>query len=395
MSARTAEPMTILLTCARAIQPHLRKEVEALGYDVVYEHPAAIEIVGTFADCMRLNLWIRTAHRVLLRLGSWSVNDANAMYEVVKTVAWEDIIDADGYVAVVSSVKTGSIDNTQYANVRCKDAIVDRIREKKGRRPDSGAATDRAVVFLFWHDETCMVYLDTSGTPLSERGYRIHPGKAPLRESLAAAVVMALDWKSGQPFVNPMCGSGTLGIEAAMVQANLAPGSIRTNFSFMHTLWYDANAWNIMRDEARAGRKTVERDQFICTDYDKVVLEFARENARRAGVAAFMRFSQCEFRQTPLPEPPGIIIFNPEYGLRMGNEERLRTTYHDIGDFLKTECKGYFGYVFTGNMDLAKEIGLKTKRRIEFWSADIECRLLEFELYEGSKKGLKRDVPQG
>lgn len=382
--------MTILLTCARAIQPHLRKEVEALGYDVTYEHPAAIEMEGTFADCLRLNLWIRTAHRVLLRLGSWTAHDSNSMYEAVKTIAWEEIIPADGYVAVVSSVKTPSIDNTQYANVRCKDAIVDRIREKKGIRPNSGAATDRAVVFLYWHDDTCMVYLDTSGTPLSERGYRIHPGKAPLRESLAAAVVMALDWKTDQPFVNPMCGSGTLGIEAAMVAAGLAPGSLRTNFGFMHTLWYEASAWNALREAARSGRKTVARDQIICTDYDKIVLENARENARRAGVGAFVRFSQCEFRQTPLPEPPGIIIFNPEYGLRMGSEGALRQTYHDIGDFLKQECKGYMGYVFTGNMNLAKEIGLKTKRRIEFWSADLECRLLEFELYDGSKKGLSR-----
>lgn len=385
--------MTILLTCARAMQAYLRAEVEALGYTVTYEHPAAIEMEGTFEDCMRLNLWIRTAHRVLLRLGSWSVHEANGMYDAVKTIAWEDILPADGYVAVVSSVKTPSIDNTQYANVRCKDAIVDRIRAKKGVRPDSGAATDRAVVFLYWHDDTCMVYLDTSGTPLSERGYRIHPGKAPLRESLAAGIVMAMNWKPGQPFVNPMCGSGTLGIEAGMVAANLAPGSLRSNFGFMHTLWYDAKKWGEHRDAARAGRVSVQKDEIICTDYDKLVLENARENARRAGVGAFVRFQQCEFRQTPLPEPPGAIVFNPEYGLRLGKEEQLRGVYHDIGDFLKQECKGYFGYVFTGNMNLAKEIGLKTKRRIEFWSADIECRLLEFELYEGSKKGLSRTPP--
>jgi putative N6-adenine-specific DNA methylase len=315
------------------------------------------------------------------------------MYEAVTSVPWEEWIPANGYVSVISSVNTPSIDNDMYANMRCKDAVVDRIREKKGTRPNSGSSTDRSVVFLYWHDEDLMMYADTSGQPLSDRGYRVHPAKAPMRETLAAAVVLSTKWSPEFPLVNPMCGSGTIAIEAAMIAQNIAPGAHRDNFGFLHLLPFDARTWTAMRNATFDAELQSPAAPILASDIDGRVVLQAKDNARRAGVK--VEFQTMDFVNVQVPVSEGItessehtpiVIYNPEYGLRLGNEYELKETYRAIGDFMKQHCKGYTGYVFTGNMSLAKEIGLRSKRRVPFWSADLECRLLEFELYEGSRK---------
>lgn len=386
---------TILCTCARNIPPILRRELEDLGYVVKAEYPSGVEIEGTLQDCLRLNLWLRTAHRVLFRLGAWEANTADEMYEAVNSVEWDQWIPAKGYVSVIGSVDTKSIDNVMYANMRCKDAVVDRIRTVRGIRPDSGPDTSMSVVFLYWHDETLMIYVDTSGTPLSDRGYRISSGKAPMRESLAAAVVLSTKWAPHLPFVNPMTGSGTLGIEAALIGRKIPPGSMRDGFGFMHLLPVDPRVWQTMRKEAIAQVDTKIDLKILCSDNDIRVIRQARENAKRAGVTA--SFTVADFREVSPPsignvasgdsdnEHTPVVIMNPEFGIRIGDERTLRTTYREIGDLYKQKFRGYTGYVFTGNFSLAKEIGLRSKRRLTFWSADLECRLLEFELYEGSR----------
>lgn len=380
----------ILITCPREIPPILAREVESLSLPVQRVLPAAVETSGTLDDCMRLNLWLRTAHRVLLRLGSWSARSADEMYEAITSLPWHEWIRANGYVSVVSSINTPQIDNTMYANMRCKDAIVDQIRSKKGVRPSSGPDTSQSVVFLYWHDDALMVYVDTSGQPLSDRGYRLHPAKAPMRETLAAAVILSTRWSPEYPFVNPMCGSGTLGIEAAMIGANIAPGSIRRNMGLLHLLPFEAGGWQRLRSDARDAERTA-RLEIHCSDVDPRVIRQARENARAAGVSASIAVR--DFREVTRVESAAateeggpVIILNPEFGLRLGDERVLRGVYRDIGDLFKQRFKGYTGYVFTGNFALAKEIGLRSSRRMTFWSADLECRLLEFELYEGTKK---------
>lgn len=378
--------MIIHITCPKGISEVLAREVAALGLPVQSVLPAGVVTEGDLADCIRCNLWLRTAHRVLLRLHSFTAETPQEMYEGVTTIPWEAWIPRDGYLSVISSIDTPSIDNTQFANVRCKDAIVDRMRAIHGVRPDSGSRTDSSVVFLYWHGSNVSVAIDTSGTSLSDRGYRLQGGKAPLRESLAAAIMLSTTWEQGQAMVNPMGGSGTLAIEAALMERNIAPGLLRPNFGFMHLVPYDAAVLKRLRDEARAAQRAASA-ALVCTDHDRRIVDAARENARRAGVLDSIRFGVCDFRNTPVPPPPGVVVFNPEYGLRLGDITALRETYRAIGDFMKQSCRGYTGYVFTGNMDLTKEVGLRASRRIPFWNADVECRLLQFELYEGSKKG--------
>ena len=377
--------MIIHITCPKGISDVLAREVADLGLPVNAVLPAGVVTEGTLADCIRCNLWLRTAHRVLLRLHSFTADTPHEMYEGVTTIPWEEWIPRDGYLSVISSIATPSIDNTQFANVRCKDAIVDRLRAIHGIRPDSGSRTDRSVVFLYWHGSNVSVAIDTSGASLSDRGYRLQGGKAPLRETLAAAMLLSTTWQPGQAVVNPMGGSGTLAIEAAMLDQRIAPGTLRSNFGFMHVLPYDSAVYRTLRAEAQAAQQPATAE-IVCTDHDRRMIDAARENARRAGVDKSIRFGVCDFQKTPVPPPPGIVIFNPEYGLRLGDITALRETYRSIGDFMKQQCRGYTGYVFTGNMDLTKEVGLRASRRIPFWNADVECRLLQFELYEGSRK---------
>src|SRR5512139_2772287 len=247
----------ILITCAKGIPSFLKQELSALGFPVLNESIAGIETEGTFEDTLRLNLYLRTAHRVLFVLKEFAAGDAGALYREVSRIAWEELIPADGYLCVTSSVETPSIRDARFASLKCKDAIVDRIKEHRGRRPDSGPERGRSVVHLFWKDDRCVVYLDASGESLSRRGYRKIPLAAPMQETLAAAVVMATGWQGEGHFVNPMCGSGTLAIEAALIALGRAPGLLRGNFGFMHVKMFDAARWKETRDKARAA---VRRD---------------------------------------------------------------------------------------------------------------------------------------
>jgi putative N6-adenine-specific DNA methylase len=263
---------------------------------------------------------------------------------------------------------------------------VDRIREKRGRRPDAGPLRDRAVAHLYWKDDRAAVYLDTSGEPLSRRGYRKHPMAAPMQETLAAAVVTATGWDGSGAFVNPMCGSGTLAIEAALIGLGIAPGLLRENFGFMHLLGFDRGLWGRLRTEAEQAARKRPSGRIIATDIDPRAAAAAKENARLAGVEQCIEFAVCDYAATPVPEGGGVVVVNPEYGERLGEEEALVPVYRGIGDLFKQRCQGYRGYVFTGNAALAKQVGLKPKRSMPFFNSGIECRLLEYELYAGTKR---------
>lgn len=383
----------ILITCPNRISGFLAAEVEALGMPIEAELAAGVLTEGTLVDAMRLNLHVRTGHRVLFLLDEFDAFDPDEMYSGVNAIDWERWLDADGYVSVVSSIDTPSIDNTQFANVRCKDAIVDRMVERVGTRPDSGSRTDRAVVFLYWHDQTCAVYLDTSGETLSNRGYRRIPWKAPLRESLAAAIVLATGFDGESNFVNPMCGSGTLAIEAALIATGRAPGMLRDNFGFMHIRGFESAAWEALRADARRGARKRINGSIIASDINADAVVAARRNAAMAGVDHLIDFHVGDFSESPVPAGDGVVVLNPEYGARLGDEAKLLGVYSAIGDFFKNRCSGYVGYIFTGNPNLAKRVGLRTKRRIPLFNSTIDCRLLEYELYSGSRRHAETHPP--
>ena len=381
-----AKKSRIAITCAKGVSPYLKQEILSLGLPMLSQNISEVETEGTLEDTMRLNLLVRTGHRVLFRLESFSARTPEELYDHVLGMSWEDYIPQDGYFSVTSSVNNPTIKDSRFANVKCKDAIVDHLRDKLGRRPDTGSDRDKIVVHLYWKRDVCQVFLDTSGEPLSKRAYRMIPLKAPMQETLAAAVVMSTGWPRDGNFINPMCGSGTLAIEATLMALHRAPGLLRNNFGFMHLKGFSESSWRILRSRVKAEEKGKLKGRIIATDISQQAVDSARKNAMTAGVDRFIEFGVCDFSNTPVPEGGGVVILNPEYGERMGEEEDLKKIYKGVGDFFKKSCQGYTGYVFTGNLELAKRVGLRTKRRLPFFNGPIECRLLEYVLYEGSQK---------
>ncbi|MBU2885847.1 hypothetical protein KO507_08745 [Gilvimarinus agarilyticus] len=375
----------LVINCQPSIAPFLKKEVEGRGYRVLRADKSGVTVEGGWKEVVDLNLHLRTASRVLWLIKSFDANTPDKLYEEAKKIPWHKIIPGKGYVSIQSFVKNDYILDVRFANLKLKDAIVDRMQEENGERPDSGKERDRTVVYLYWYLDKVHVYIDTSGETIAKHGYRKIPFKAPMIEALASACLVSADWNDDKgSFINPMCGSGTLAIEAALMAADVPPGLKRRNFGFMHILGYDNQLWKDAL--AKVKMKDKIKSKIVATDWNGDAIEAARQNARTAGVEHMIEFEKVPFEQSQVPEGPGLVMLNPEYGERLGEEEMLKSVYSDIGDFFKQSCKGKMGYIFTGNSRLAKSIGLRTKSRTEFQNAKIDCRLLEYELYDGSKR---------
>jgi 23S rRNA G2445 N2-methylase RlmL len=377
---------TILITCAKGLVPYLKTEVEHLGFSIDSYHATGITITASLRDTFILNLYVRTAYNVLYLLREFHALSPQELYQEAFSYPWEDIISPNEYISIVAQVDTPEIRNSIFASQKLKDAIVDSLFKKYGSRPDSGAKRSNIVINLYWKDNRCWLYLNTSGEKLSDRNYRKSPYKAPMQETLAAGVLLATGYDGSQVFVNPMCGSGTLAIEAALIALNRAPAGLRVNFGFMHLKGFDKKTWAAIRTAAQKASKKSLTAPIIATDIDTNAVKAAHKNAMTAGVEKLIEFKVCDFAQTPLPAQQGIIILNPEYGVRLGESTELEKTYQRIGDFLKQKCTGYNAYIFTANMNCAKKVGLKSNQRLQFFNAQLECRLLRYEMYSGSRR---------
>jgi len=376
----------VIITCPKRIAPYLEQEVKELGFEIEETFITGVRLFASINDCIKLNLNLRCASQVLYSLKQFEAENAEAIYKNLVDYPWENILPDPGYFSITSNVSNDTINNSMFANLRVKDAIVDRLRDKRGERPSTSSELTGAVFHLFWKNNDAEIFIDTAGDSLARHGYRKIPGQAPMLEALASATIYATHWDRVSPFVNPMCGSGTVAIEAAMIATNRRPGLFRTNYAFMHLLGYDETVY--LQEDALLEKQIIDVPglRIIATDHNARAIENAKENAIAAGVASLIGFSICDFAATEIPQDvPGIFFVNPEYGKRLGESAQLEVTYSHIGDFMKQHCGGYFGYVFTGNLELAKKIGLKAKRRIEFYTSTIDCRLLEYELYKGSR----------
>lgn len=377
----------IIVTCSNRLSIYLQQEIATLGFTPVRVFKTGVELLGDINDCIKLNIHLRCASQVLYSLKEFRAYNANDLYNELIKIEWENIIPSQEYFSISSNVTNETITNNLFANVKVKDAIADRFRNKTGERPDSGPELNAVVVHLYWKEDLAEIFIDTSGETLSKHGYRKIPGKAPMLESLAAANLLALKWDKKSVFINPMCGSGTIAIEAALLATNRKPGLYRNNYSFMHLCEYDEQVYEKLYKEMESQVITDSNIRIIASDLSEDAVQISKVNAGIAGVEDMISFELCDFASTTVPEnTEGVIFFNPEYGDRLGDEIELQETYARMGDFLKQKCKGNWGYIFTGNLELAKKIGLKPKRRIEFYTGKIDCRLFEYELYAGSRK---------
>lgn len=376
----------IVITCNKRLSPYLQKEVEELGFTPKRVFQTGVELQGTVNDTIALNLNLRCASQVLYLLKSFTAADPEQLYNELVKIEWEKLIDFTGYFSVTSNVNNEHIRTPLFANVKVKDAIADRIKAQKGIRPNSGPELNKTVVHLYWQDAQADIFLDTSGETLARHSYRKIPGKAPMLEALAASTIMATGWDRESSFINPMCGSGTIAIEAALLATDKRPGLFRMNYGFMHIMGYDETVFFTERRKLKDKSRKETGFKIVASDISADAVDIAKKNAKTAGVEHLIDFFVCDFADTPVPAQPGVIMFNPEYGERLGTHTKLEATYKRMGDFMKQECKGYRGYIFTGNPDLAKKIGLKASRRIEFYNGKLDCRLLEYDLYGGTKR---------
>ena len=377
----------MIVTTAKGMASLLSIELTSLGCNVSGATETGVSIWGDMYQAMRLNLQLRTAHRILWRLGEGIARHPDDLLKSLVRLPWEQWIPPRGYVCVTASGQSATGDDPRFVALKTKDAIMDRMSGIHGSRPDSGPERNRTVIHIHWESRHYTVYLDTAGESLSHRGYRQQPHKAPMRETLAAACLIGAEWKPGTALVNPMCGGGTLAIEAALMASHTPPGFLRTSFGFMHAVGYDDSAWKSIRaEESRSRLIRPNAVKMIATDHDAQAIAAAKANAERAGVSAWIEFVVCDYTRTPVPAPPGLVIFNPEYGERLGKNDDLSAMYKGIGDFMKQQAQGYTGAVFTGNAEMIKAIGLKPRIRVPLYNGPIYCRLLVFDLFDGTKR---------
>jgi putative N6-adenine-specific DNA methylase len=328
----------------------------------------------------RANLWLRTASRVLVQLSVFPCSTPAELYAGVHALEWQELITPDMTLAVDCSLRDSALTHSGFVALKTKDAVVDRIREACGSRPNVDTASPDVRINVHLHKNVCTVSLDSSGDPLDRRGYRLERNEAPMRETLAAAVVALTGWDGSLPLADPMCGSGTIPIEAALLVGRVAPGLQRA-FGFQRWLDYDDMVWDQLLREAGQGTRKLPVGLITGYDQDSRALKLASRNAAKAGFEGQLHFFHAAMNTFQPEGERGVVIINPPYGKRLGDEEELKELYCQIGDIMKKRCRGWTGYVLTGNLELAKYIGLKASRRIVLFNGAIECRLLKYELY--------------
>jgi putative N6-adenine-specific DNA methylase len=348
-----------------------------------------VHFEGGMETLYRANLWLRTANRVLMPIAEFACPNPQALYENARNVRWRDWMTVDTTFAVDCNCRDSQISHSHYAALKIKDAIVDQFRDEIGRRPNVDRRQPMLQVNAHIAKDRCVLSLDASGDRLHRRGYRRQATDAPLRETLAAAIVGLVEWDNEGMFIDPMCGSGTIVIEATLKAMNHAPGLLRcgngaagqVGFGFQRWRNFDKKLWSRLTDEARDRIREKIPGRLLGYDISRPAIHIASENAKLAGLESHLRFMRGDALKLSPRGNRGVIVCNLPYGERTGEVEALKSLYTGFGNVLKQRCAGYTAYLFTGNLALAKSIGLRTAKRFTLYNGPIECRLLKYELF--------------
>lgn len=376
----------IVAKTQQGLEPLLAKELEILGASNIEQHKRAVSFDGDKALLYKANLYLRTALRILIPIHRFEAVNEQELYNGVKEVNWEQYMDVDGTLAIEASTNSDLFNHTQYISQKTKDAIVDQFREKYGVRPSVDINRPDLRLNLHIYQHQCTLSLDSSGESLHRRGYRADANLAPLNEVTAAALILHSGWNGEGIFMDCMCGSGTILIEAAMFAKNIPPNINRERFGFEGWKDFDATLWKKIKDEALAGiRETNAR--FIGNDAVFKVIEIARNNARKAGLEGVIELTNKRFEEQTAPEPTngGIVIMNPPYGERLDVGE-IGAFYKMMGDKFKKDFSGYDVWILSSNKEALKKVGLAASKRLVVWNSQLECKFHKFEMYRGTKR---------
>jgi putative N6-adenine-specific DNA methylase len=385
-AARKApEAVHFYATCPRGLAGALAAELSALGATQVQAGEAGVDFEGPFELAYAANLESRLATRILARVSRFDYRNENDIYEGAKRVRWHAHFGVERTFKVETNAVKAPVKSLDFITLKVKDAIADAFREALGRRPDVAPREPDARVHVFLDAKWCTLYVDTSGEPLFKRGRRDRTGEAPLKKNLAAGLLRLAGWTPGQPLLDPMCGAGTILIEAAEMALGLAPGRDRP-FGFEKLHRFDASAWERVKAESAARAQPVGPRAIHGSDLYGRTLDAARANLRDVGLEEVVSLKQANLLELSAPAPSGLLVTNPPYGVRLGEKEELAKFYPELGHLLKQKFAGWTAYIFSGDPDLPKLIRLSATKRTVLYNGAIECRLYEYRMVAGGNR---------
>jgi putative N6-adenine-specific DNA methylase len=369
--------------CPRGLETVLAGELDRLGASDVAATDGGVGFSGELALAYRANLQSRIASRVLWRVGGGPYRDERDLYALAHGVDWHRRFGPERRLRVDLAATRSPLTSLEFATLRVKDAVCDRFRAERNVRPSIDKRAPDVRVHVYVTEREATLYLDTSGEPLFKRGYRREAEEAPLRENLAAGLLALAGWTPATPLLDPMCGSGTIVIEAALIAARRAPGLSRT-FGFQKLAWYDGPTWQRIRQAARdALQPAPPAPSIFGSDVAPAALAKAAANLSAAQVAPFVHLERADALTREAPAPSGILLANPPYGVRLADQRALAALYPRLGDALKQRFAGWTAYLFTGDLRLPRLIGLKAAKRTPLYNGALECRLFAFPLVAG------------
>ncbi|MBK8368878.1 MAG: class I SAM-dependent RNA methyltransferase [Bacteroidetes bacterium] len=376
-------------TTFHGLEDVLVNELMKLGARDIVPFKRGVSFTGDKGFMYKANLCLRTALKVLVPIYSFTANNEHELYEKMKEYEWEELLNTDDTLAINATVNSDEFNHSLYVSQKTKDAICDRFVDKFDVRPnvDLDRPTVRVYVHIFRNQVN--VSLDSSGDSLFKRGYRVDIDTAPMKEVLAAGMVLLSNWQPHLPLIDGMCGSGTLGIEAALFANNIPPGVFREEFGFMKWHDYDKELWDTIY-ESTINRIKDDMPNIISSDIDIVPLEMAKRNGAVAKVDDVIQYEHISFFDLMPTKPHGTILLNPPYDERIKMED-TNAFYKQIGDKLKKDFGGWTCWIISSNMEAIKSIGLHPSKKMTLFNASLECKLLKYEMYSGSKKASKQD----
>ena len=367
----------------RGLESLLAGELASLGAQRIKEVPGGVAFEGDWRACYAANLWSRLASRVLWRVAEFDYAGEGDLYDAARKVDWTRLFTVARTLRVNVSAQKSPLKSLDFATLRIKDAVCDRFRDAGGSRPSVDRTNPDVRVHAFLEAARGALYLDTSGEPLFKRGWRAGAGEAPLRENLAAGIVMLSGWTPGEPLLDPMCGGATLLVEAAAMARGRAPGARRA-FGFEKLKIFDSRLWSDVKSEDRTAKSG--KLEIFGSDNDPRALNAARRNLAAAGVERWVKLERADILERPAPAPAGVMIANPPYGERIGSREELALFYPKLGDALKKRFTGWRCHFFTADLRLPKLIRLQPARRVPLYNGALECRLYEIRIVAGSNR---------
>ena len=376
--------MKLLVKTLAGLEQILAEELDQLGGANIEIHKRAVSCEGDTALLYRANLWLRCGLRILVPVLDFPVSSEDDLYEKLRTVDWSKYLQLHQTFAVDANSQSSRFRHNHFLALKTKDAIVDWFRDQKGRRPSvNPKAPDIRFHLHIDSRNQASFLLDSSGDGLHRRGYRTTGGAAPLNEVLAAGMIRLSGWQGDQPFVDMLCGSGTLLIEAAMIAGNIPPGLLRS-FAFQQWQNFDAKVWQDIKAEARQSKRPPQQPILGVDNHFKAV-RIAENNIAAGKLQSYIRVKKSSFQQFLPPEGPATLISNPPYDLRI-NTRDINGLYREIGDKLKKDFTGYQAWLLSGNPEALKNVGLRPSRRIHLMNGQIACKFHKYELYSGSRK---------